>query len=420
MKAAVPPVDREPRAAKSGGLFEALAYRDFRLLWSGLLVSNLGTWMQFTALGFHVVALAGPDAKRASLYVGYLGLSRAVPVLLCSPFAGVVADSLPRRQVLLVTNVLIAIIATLYAILIARDAAPLGVVLVLSAFQAGVQAFDAPARQSWVSLLVPRELVGNAVGLNSIAFNAPSVVGPPIAGILIAMSGASVAFALNALATLGVVVALVLMKPVAPSKTTREPMLQSIRAGIAFLANDPTLRWIFLVLVVSALSVRPYTFVLPAYAAHVVHVDARGLGLLLASAGVGGIVGAIVTALIPAKRRRFVWFASAITMALGVIALGLTTNPIVAFLVLGLTGLAALAFIGASNVFIQTLSPDDKRGRVLSVYSMTLLGLVPMGSLVIGALANAFDLQIALAMCGAITLVATLTALVRSPAMRSL
>jgi MFS family permease len=410
--------ETEPRAARGGNLFQALAYRDFRLLWSGLLVSNLGTWMQFTALGYHVVALAGNDARKAALYLGYLGLSRAIPALVCSPIAGVVADTQPRRRVLLMTNITVAAIASIYAILIARDAAPLGIVLVLSAFQAGVQAFDSPARQSWVPLLVPREIVGNAIGLNSIAFNAPSVVGPPIAGLLIAASGTAFAFGVNAVATLAVVLALIIMKPAAPSERTREPMLQSIAGGIAFMTHHPILRWVALVLVVSALFVRPYTFVLPAYAAHVVHVDARGLGFLLAASGAGAIVGAIITALVPARRRAMVWFASASVMSLGVIALGATTNGTLAFFVLAITGLATLSFIGSSNVFIQTLAPDDMRGRAISVYSMILLGLVPAGSLVIGALANAFDLRVALAIGGACAFATTVVAFVRSPLRR--
>jgi predicted MFS family arabinose efflux permease len=195
-------------------------------------------------------------------------------------------------------------------------------------------------------------------------------------------------------------------------------MVRSIAAGIAFLAHHPILKWIVAVLIVASLTVRPYTFVLPAYAAHVVHVDARGLGWLYASAGIGGILGAVLTALVPTRRRIMVWFGSAIVMGCGVIALGLTANGTLAFVVLAITGLATLSFIGSSNVTIQMLAPDDMRGRALSVYAMILGGLVPAGSLAIGALANAFDLQIAFAVGGACTVLATVVAFVCAPAMR--
>ncbi|HEY5339431.1 MAG TPA: MFS transporter, partial [Candidatus Aquilonibacter sp.] len=181
-----------------GSFLGAFRYRDFTLLWSGLLVGNIGTWMQFTALGYYVAKLA-PNAGIGSFYIGLLGASRMVPVLIASPFAGVIADRYPRRRILLSTNVMTAILAVMLAIALMTDTATLPVVLTISAFQAATQSFDAPARQSWVPMMVPRELIGNAIGLNSFAFNAPSVVGPPLAGLLIAASGIAPCMILNAI-----------------------------------------------------------------------------------------------------------------------------------------------------------------------------------------------------------------------------
>ena len=187
-------------------------FRDFRLLWFGLTVSNLGTWMQFTTLGYLVVKLSSSPSL-AALNVGVLGAANAVPVLLLSPIAGVVADRFPRRRVLLITNFMTSAIALTLALLATFHVLSLWEIFVLSGMRAANQSFDAPARQSWVPLLVPRELVGTAVGLNSIAFNAPSVVGPPIAGLLILWVGVSVSFYLNAGLTLAVVAALIFMRP---------------------------------------------------------------------------------------------------------------------------------------------------------------------------------------------------------------
>ncbi len=278
-------------------------FHDFRLLWFGLLISNLGTWMQITTLGYLVVALA-PSAAKAALYVGLLGASSAVPVVLLSPIAGVVADRFPRRRVLVITNSLQALTALVLALLVTFNVLQLWEIFVLAGLRSTTQAFDAPARQSWVPLLVPREYIGNAIGLNSLAFNAPSVVGPPIAGFLILGVGPQASFYINAVTTLAVIVALVFMAPSAPSSTVREGVFASILAGVRFLFEHSVLRGVVLLLLVTCLLVRPFQQLLPAYAAHVVFVDARGLGVLLAATG-----WLFVRDLITAETQTLCWMA---------------------------------------------------------------------------------------------------------------
>ncbi len=399
-------------------LLEPFRYRDFRLLWFGLLVSNLGTWMQLTALGYLVVRIAG-SPRAAALDVGLLGASAAVPVVLLSPLAGVVADRFPRRRVLFVTNALQIATALVLALLTSLGAIEIWEIYAIAGMRSGTQAFDAPARQSWVPLLVPRELVANAIGLNSIAFNAPSVVGPPIAGLLIVSVGVAASFYINAVATVAVVLALAFMRPAPPSSTRREGVWTSIRDGIVFLARHPVLRSVVLSLVACAALVRPYTQLLPAYAAHVVHVDARGLGLLLAASGFGAIVGSLVTAAIGTHRRGPIWFASAVAMSLGTIALGFVHDFVPALAILVVLGLAVLAFTGTTNVLIQTLSPDEMRGRAISVFSMIVLGLIPLGSLVLGSLASVAGLGTSLSIGGAIALVVSIAIWCSNAALRA-
>jgi MFS family permease len=397
-----PPADTtiEPRFAdRNPGFFGALRFRDFRLLWGGLLVSNLGTWMQFTALGYEVVHLA-PNAHLAALYVGFIGAARSVPVLLLSPFAGVVADRFPRRRVLLTTNAVSAALSLLLAVIIASGAASIVLLMLLSGLLASTQSFDAPARQSWVPILVPREFVGNAIGLNSLAFNSPAVIGPPIAGLIIAGGGVSPCMFANAVLTLAVVAALSFMQPVAASSTRRDSVWSSIREGIAFLAQHPVLRWVVLQLIVASLLVRPYNFLLPAYAAHVLDTDARGLGALMAATGVGAMGGALAIAAIVPERRSALWAVSALIVALGAVALGSTASLPVALGVLGVMGLTTMTFLGSSNILLQTLAPDEMRGRVISVYSMVVLGLVPAGTLLLGSIASLLDLRQALVIGG--------------------
>ena len=392
-KRVVPLEQRIPKRRSSA--FEPFRYRDFRLLWFGLLVSNVGTWMQVTALGYLVVKMAG-TAALASLDVGILGASSAIPVVLLSPIAGVVADRFPRRAVLFITNGMQIAMALLLAVLISAGHIALWEIFAIAGVRSGTQAFDAPARQSWVPLLVPRAYLGNAIGLNSVAFNAPSVIGPPIAGLLILGVGMSASFYINAVLTFAVVGALFFMTPASPSSTVREGVVASFLAGVRFLLGDPVLRSVLTMLVVVCLFVRPYVQLLPAYAAHVVHVDARGLGILLAATGLGAILGSLVTAFVPESHRSVVWFVSALLMSLGAIVLGIVHSFTIAVVTLVVIGLAVLSFAGSSNVMLQSLSPVEMRGRAISVFSMIILGLIPAGSLLLGSLASVVGLETSL------------------------
>jgi len=377
-----------------GSFLGAFRYRDFTLLWSGLLVGNIGTWMQFTALGYYVAKLA-PNAGLGSFYIGLLGASRMIPVLISSPFAGVVADRYPRRQILLSTNIMTAVLAVALAAVLLTNTASLPVVLLISALQAATQSFDAPARQSWVTLLVPRELIGNAIGLNSFAFNAPSVIGPPMAGLLIAASD-SVApcMILNAIVKLAVVAALIFMKPSPASSKARTSFWASFTEGVRYIVDHSVLRWVFFMLIISALTVRSYSFLLPAYAIHVVHANAEGLGWLMAASGIGAVGGALVIAAANTRRRSLIWFIAGVVSSIGVAFLGVTEQLPLAAGLLALIGLGTQSYISSANVLVQTLAPDDMRGRAISVYSMIMLGLVPGGALVIGTLARFADLRL--------------------------
>jgi len=389
-----------PLPRRRVGLFAALRFRDFRLLWFGLLVSNLGTWMQFTALGYFVTALA-PTPRLGSLYLGLLGAARAIPVLICSPIAGVVADTWPRRRVLFATNSLISALALVLAIFTSLHRIGIWGVLAISGVQAAALAFDAPARQSWVPLLVDREHIGNAIGLNSIAFNAPAVIGPAIAGFLIASVSVAGAFYGNAIATLAVVAALIFMRESPPSATRSETILTSVLRGMQFLFGHRILRWVITTFIVTALLTRPYSLLLPAYALHYLHTDARGLGWLIAATGVGGFGGAIVTAWLGSRQDRgLLWLLAAAVMCLGVAVLGMVSSFAFAIIDLIIIGLATLAFLGISNILIQTLSPQEVRGRAISVYSMVALGFVPGGALIVGSMASLVGLHVAFEFAG--------------------
>jgi MFS family permease len=392
----------EERLPERVSIFTALRYRDFRLLWLGLMISNLGTWMQFTAMGYFVARMAATQ-HAAALDLGILGAARAVPVLLLSPLAGVAADALPRRRVLFVTNTTMALAAFLLAVLAAGHRLDMVGLVLISALNSAANAFDSPTRQSWVPLLVDRPYVGNAVGLNSVAFNAPAVIGPALAGLLIVWIGVSGAFYFNAVATLAVVAAVMLMRPSPPSAKRRESTLRAMHQGIVFLYREPTLRWIVLTLFITAIFARPYSQLIPAFTVHVLHAGARGLGWAVSAVGVGGFGGALVTAYFAQRERRArLWLQAGLLMSVGVLLLGFAPTLALALPVLFGIGVGTLAMLGATNTLIQMLSPDEVRGRALSVYTMIVIGVVPLGSLVDGAIAAAIGLRATFVLAGAL------------------
>ena len=413
------PLVERPLPKRDPGIFASLRFHDFRLLWIGLMISNLGTWMQLTATGYFIAKLAVTPAV-AALFLGLQGLSRAVPVLLLSPVAGVVADTWPRRRVLAFTNTAMALLALALAVLTTLHMMSILGLIVITALNAAAMSFDAPTRQSWVPLLVGRDYVGNAIGMNSVAFNAPAVIGPAIAGVLIASIGIAGSFYINAVATMAVVVALAFMQPSPPSVVRREPLAGAVWQGLRYLLGHAILRPVIIVFIVTAVLVRPYSVLLPAFAVNVFHANATWLGIAIAATGVGGFAGALLTAYFGSRERRgLLWLLSALAMSAGVLALGTVPNLAWALPVLFIVGTATLVFLGTSNTLILTLSPDAVRGRAISVYSMVALGIVPAGALVLGALASLVGLHRGFVLVGVASTLAVLWVWLARPVLRT-
>lgn len=400
MTVAVAPHPPEPRIEQDRPrVLGPFGFRDFRLLWFGMIFGNVGTWMQFTALGYYVAKLA-PNAALGAFYIGLLGASRMVPVLICSPIAGVVADRYPRRRTLMITNGCLTLLAASLACVLWAGIATLPVVLAISAALAATQSFDNPTRQSWVSLLVPRELLGNAIGLNSLAFNGPAVIGPPFAGLLIGAIGVPACMAANALTSLWVLAMIAAMRPAAASAAGRGSFLTALREGIVFVAGHPVLRWTMLMLVVTSLSTRSYIFLTPAYAVHMLALDAGGLGWLMGASGVGAMLGAVAIAAVHLRRRTTLWVGGLLLSTGGVFALGLAGSAWVVAAILFAIGFGTQVFVGTSNILTQTHAPEQMRGRAMSVFTMLMLGLVPGGALLVGSLAMTVDLRVVFAGAG--------------------
>ena len=405
----------------------ALRYRDFRLFWFGLLVSNIGTWMQMFGQGYLVVLLAVRDGvpQLAPLYLGLVGLARAIPGLALGLFGGALADRTDRRRLLLVTQSAAAVTAAILATLAITDKINIVEILLLGALNSTIFAFDAPTRQSMVPRLVPERDLMSAIGLNSAAFNGPQIIGPVIGGLIFGpfvdrpTFGAGLLFYINAISYLAVVIALLRMRPVpVVGSSAGATMLESIREGLAYIRRDTVVKWIVILAATTALFARPYLQLLPAVAHDLLRVGAVELSWMLAASGVGSLAGALATAALGGLRKRgLVLIGSSIAFGvlLAVFAMQRSLAPTLPVLVL--LGFSTMVFLGMANGLLQTRSPDHLRGRVMSVYTMVFMGLMPLGSMVMGSLGSVAGIGTGLLAGGVACTLVTLYAAVRVPAL---
>ena len=407
-------------------MFAAFRYRDFRLFWIGHTVSNVGTWMEFLGQGWLVVQLAIADGspQLAPFYLGLVGLARAIPGLGLSLVAGAVADRADRRQLLLITQVIAGLLAVLFATLVVTNTITIGMVIILAAIRSSVFSFDVPSRQSLVPRLVPRHHLMSAIGMNQASFNGPQIVGPAIGGILIGITGGVAAlFVANAVSYLGVVVALLLMRPTpAPEKAEDRPsMLESVREGLRYMRREPVIRWSIVLAATLAFFARPYIFLVPAFAANVLLVGATELSYLMAGAGVGSLAGSLLVANLGNARRRgrLMLIATGATGA-SLMLLMVQRDVVVAIVVSVFVGLSSIAFNGLTNTTLQTTAPDRMLGRVMSIFAMIFMGIMPLGQLALGALGSVFGIDVVLFAGGAAALGAAVYAFFRVPAIRDL
>ena len=390
----------------------ALEYRDFRLFWIGLVVSNTGTWMQQFGLGWLVVQLAIRDGvpQLAPFYLGLVGLARAVPGIAFGLFGGAVADRADRRRLLIVTQSSAALVAAVLGALTIAGIINIVEVVLISALNSIIFSFDAPTRQAMVPRLVSDRELMSAIGLNSAAFNGATLVGPLLGGVLIVPFGVGGLMVINALSYVSIVAALVLMRPQPVRGRERPPLLDSIREGLTFIRHEPVLRWVVVLSIATALLTRPYIQLLPAEA-QLLHVGAIELSWLLAASGSGALVGALVTASLGGLRRRGALLVTA-AFAHGslLILFGLQHSVVGAIAFVGLTSLAVMVFLGMANTLMQTRTPDELRGRALSVHTMVFIGFMPLGQMVLGSLGTLIGINNAFLVGG--VLVTTIAAYV--------
>jgi len=414
----------EAAAAEPGrtSMLAALEYRDFRLFWFGLAVSNIGSWMQTYGLGWLVVQLAIRDGvpQLAPFYLGLVGLARAIPGLAFGLFGGAVADRADRRRLLIVTQTSAATVAAVLAVLTITEHVNIVEVVLMSALNSMIFSFDAPTRQAMVPRLVDEPQLMSAIGLNSAAFNGATLIGPLVGGVLIVPFGVGGLMLVNAISYFAVVAALVLMAP-QPSGSEgarSRSMLESIREGVSYVRREPVLRWVVVLSIATALFTRPYIQLLPAEAT-VLGVGAVELSFLLAASGAGALGGALATAALGGwKRRGLLLVSAAFLHGTLLTAFGTQRTLVGAMLFVGLTSFFVMVFLGMANTLMQTRTPDHLRGRAMSVYSIVFMGFMPLGQMVLGSVGSLAGINNAFFAGGLIVVSMALYAALRVPALR--
>jgi MFS family permease len=364
--------------------FAALSHPNYRLWFVGQLFSLMGTWMQSTAQGYLVYELT-----HSSAYLGVVAFAAGVPTWLFMLWAGVLADRVPRRSMLMVTQVAMMLGAALLAGLVFAGAIRPWHLVALAFVLGTANAFDAPARQAFVLELVDRTDLGNAIALNALMFNSAVVVGPAVGGAVYAALGPGWCFTANAVSFLGVLGALAAMRLAAPPPPpARGSALAALRQGLGYVAAHRHIRVIIGLLAAVTVLGFSYVSLLPAFAVKILHGDARVNGLLQTARGVGALGTALYLASLGRRRRSGRLLAlGSVVLPIALIAFSAARALPLALGALVVVGVGLILFFNNANALIQSLAADDLRGRVMGAYSLTMFGLLPLGSLGMGTLA---------------------------------
>jgi MFS family permease len=367
--------------------FAALRHPNYRLWFIGQMVSLFGTWMQSTAQGFLVFELT-----RSPAYLGYVGFASGLPVWLFMLYGGVLSDRMPRRSLLIVTQSVMMVLAFLLAGLTFAGATRPWHILVLASGLGLANAFDAPARQAFVSELVEREDLTNAIALNATMFNLATAAGPAVAGITYHLFGPGWCFTINGLSFIAVIAALRAMRFPPRSYVSRGTSARvELKEAVAYVATHPAIR--ALVLLVGLVSWFGVSFItlIPAWAVTILHGDETTNGWLLSARGVGALVAALMIASLGRfrfKGRLLAFGTVALPSFLAVFAF--TRVLPFSLVAISAVGWSVVLINNLSNALVQTLTPDPMRGRVMGVYTLTFFGFMPIGALWAGAMAEQF------------------------------
>ena len=375
-----------PASAPRTGVFRALRYRNYRLFFSGQTVSLVGTWITRVATSWLVYRLTG-----SVLLLGLVGFAGQIPTLILAPFAGVLVDRWNRHRILVVTQVLSMLQSFALAGLSLAGIITVTDVLLLQAAQGIINAFDTPARQSFVVEMVEdRADLPNAIALNSSMVNLSRVIGPSIGGVIIAAVGEGWCFAIDGISYIAVIASLLGMRVERRAATAHVvKMREALVDGFRYVTRFPPVRSALLLLALVSTMGMPYTVLMPAIARNVLHGDSHTLGFLMTASGLGALAGAVYLA----SRRSVIGLGRLIAMAactfgVGLVLFSLSRSLTLSLIVLPIAGGGMMVTMAATNTVLQTIVEERLRGRVMSFYAMAFLGTAPIGSLISGVIAD--------------------------------
>lgn len=371
--------------------WRALRHRNFRLFFGGQSISLIGTWMTRIATAWLVYRLT-----KSSLLLGTVSFAGQIPTFLLAPLAGVLVDRMNRRKVLIWTQALAMVQSLALAALTLTKVINIHEVLALSVFQGIINAFDMPGRQSFmVQMVEDRGDLSNAIAINSSMVNLARLIGPSLAGLVIAATNEGWCFLIDGVSYIAVIASLLMMQvKVAAVKRATTSMLDQLKEGWTYVSNFVPIRTILLLFALISLMGMPFVVLMPVFAAQVLHGGPHTLGFLMGALGVGALVSALslvvrksvrgLTKMIP---------VAALSFGIGLIGFGLSHIQWLSLPLMLVTGFGMMQGMTASNTIIQTLVPEDKRGRVMSYYTVAFVGMSPFGSLLAGGLAHAIGAQ---------------------------
>ncbi len=380
-----PHVESQPSAHNWAFALRALRHRNYRLFFGGQSVSLIGTWMTRIATSWLVYRLTG-----SALLLGVVGFAGQIPTFLLAPFAGVWVDRLNRHRVLVVTQVLAMLQSFALAGLALAHRITVWDIVWLSAFQGLINAFDMPARQTFVVEMVEeREDLSNAIALNSSMVNMARLIGPSLAGVIIALSGEGYCFLIDGFSYMAVIASLLLMRlRTQAMRRARANMLDELKEGWAYVSGSVAIRALLLLLALVSLVGMPYTVLMPIFAGNILHGGPHTLGFLMAASGVGALTGALRLA----SRKTVLGLGRVVTVSAALFGAGLigfsqSRQQWLSLALMFATGMGMMQTMAASNTILQTIAEEGKRGRVMSYFSMAIVGMAPFGSLLAGTVA---------------------------------
>jgi MFS family permease len=411
---ATPPNPARP----SPRIFRSLAHRNFRLFFIGQGISLIGTWMQQVALGW-LVYQTTQDARKMGL-VTFIG---QIPSFVLVPVSGVFIERWNRHRTVIVTQALAMVQAGLLAALVLTGLIEFWHIILLSLFMGCINAVDMPARQAFLpEMLTNKEDLANAIALNSSLFNGARLVGPSLAGLLIYFAGEAMCFLLNAVSYVAVLAALLAMRiPGRPRPLQHPRLLGGLREGFRYAFGFPPIRALILLVAMVSFLGMPYAVLMPIFADRILGGGADTLGFLMTASGLGALAGAVYMAgraSVVGLGSRMV--AACVLFGLGLMGFSQSESLPLSLALLALVGLGMMVVMSSCNTILQTIVEDDKRGRVMSIYTTAFMGVAPFGSLLAGDLADRIGAPTTVLICGAGCLVGTLFFARKLPALRAL